>query len=294
MADPGLDPHGERPKMPIEAVLRPAFERPRAMSWLPGKELLLVATQDGTVHEVEPVGGTRERLRGRPDCAQVSTHGDLLAMLGSDGVLEAWNRVEGRRLWEYPTRFVAPAGVRWWSAGIAVFGEDLHDHQVHVLGVDGHLRAQAKLPPRAAIGVTPLGRLVVARSTDRGIHVVPLGKPLPGGEPTPHTLRFGPGGRILGILGTGVTAWSAEGGSPVHVRLLDTTAACLHADGARVALGTRTGAVAMASLGAGAAARNNPPRVGAHDAPVTTLSFCGKGRWLASLADGLAIWSYDS
>jgi hypothetical protein len=294
MAEPGRDAHFQHARKPIEAVLRPSLERPRALSWLPGKAVLLVATQEGRVHEVEPAFGSRERFIGRPDCAQLSTHGDLLAMLGRDGVLEAWNRVEGRRLWEYPTRFVAQLGVRWWSAGIAVFGEDLEDRHVHVLGLDGQLRAQAKLPSRAAVGVSPLGRLVVARSTDRGVSVVPMGKPLPAGEPTQHSLRFGPGGRILGILGTGVTAWSADGGSPVHVRLLDTTTACLHGDGARVALGTRSGAVAMASLVDGAAARNNPLRVGAHDAPVTTLSFCAKGRWLASLADSVVIWSYDS
>lgn len=286
------DAHFLHAARPLESVLAPSIESPRALSWVPGKEVLLVSAADGGLHSVEPVWGVRHLFNTHPEAAHLSTHDERAAVLGRDGHLEIWHVGERKKLWEAETPMVSQMGVRWWSGGVAVAGDDFDQRRLIVFDDDGCVKVRARLPPRTALGVSPLGRLLVARSSVSGLHVAALGKPIPADQATGHTLRFAPGGRVLGVVPTGVTIWSARGAAPITVKMTDTTAAALHPDGSVLALGTRTGAVAVAAAIAGSGMRANPSRVEGHSGPVQMMSYAPKGRWLATMADGCRVWSY--
>lgn len=247
---------------------------------------------DGGIHTVEPVWGVRRIFTAHADAAQLSTHDERVAVLGRDGVLQVWHVGERKLLWEAATPLISQMGVRWWSGGLAVAGDDFDQRKLLVFDHDGNVKIRARLPARTALGVSPLGRLLLARSTVSGLHVAALGKPIPADEATGHALRFAPGGRVLGIVPTGVTIWSGRGAAPMSVKMTDTTAAALHPDGAMLALGTRVGAVAVAGVVAGAGLRLNPSRIEGHGGPVQTMSYAPRGRWLATMADTCRVWSY--
>lgn len=290
----GKDAHFLHDQAPLEAVLVAPVERPRAMSWVGTRELLLVASLDGTIAAVEPAFGTRILFKAAREPVQISTSGGDVLVLAWDGRLERWSLADNVRIWSVATGLVANQGVRVSPTEIACIGDDADARrEVVVIDLDGEERERIPVPARTALGVGDDATFLLARSTEAGLTVAPLGEPLVDARPaTAHTLRFSPAGGVVGVASGGVVVWSSSSGPPRSVRMPDAVNAALHADGRTLALGTREGNVAIADIDAAATARSRPPRVHAHEGPVRMLSFARKGRWLASIGDQCRIWTY--
>lgn len=277
---------------PLELCVTPPVEMPRALSWVQGQEVLLVADLAGTLHQVEPTWGTRPIGTVAADAAHLSTTNNRLAVLSRTGVLQVWVWPDMTLLWEKYCQLVAHQGIRFWSGGVAVIGHDGQDHRVFVYDTEGGLRMRARVPERTALGSDAEGNLVLARTTQKGLTIARFPSPLPSDPPTGHRLRFGPGGRVFGCTPDGVTIWSADGGSSFTIKQLETSNAALHVDQDIVAIGTLHGSVAICGASREASQRARPPRVEGHASPVIALSFSTKGRWLATVADTIRLWSY--
>ena len=290
----GLQAHFLHAQRALEAVLVAPVEAPRAMSWVGTREQLLVATLDGTIAAVEPAFGTRTLFQAVAEPVHISTFGGDVLVLARNGTLERWNLARNTRSWSLATGLVGNQGVRVSPAEIACIGDDAEAHrEVVVIDLDGAERERLPVPPRTALGVGDDATFLLARSTESGLRIVPLGQPVENESPaTAHALRFSPGGGVVGVASGGVAVWSSSGGSPRSVRMPDAVNAALHADGHTLALGTRDGNVAIADIDAPADARSRPARVHGHEGPVRMLSFSRKGRWLASIGDRCRIWAY--
>jgi len=272
----------------LEALLAVPTESPRCVSWVPAKEVLLVADARGVVMAVEPSFGSRKLFAGPPEPVHVSCYGEKVAVLAASGRLEV--RTGG---WEpelvLETELQGESGLRFWRGGVAVIGDTISGRVVKVYEGDTEVRSLA-VSPGTALGVSTEGHLLLARSVAESMRIVPFGDELPDGEPTRHVLRFSTGGRVLGVVGGGATLWHE--GQPYTARLLDTGCAALAADGRTVALGTWGGLVALADILGPAAARAHPPRVAAHEEAVRSMAFAHRGRWLATVGENCRLWSY--
>lgn len=291
---PGRNAHFLHEQAALESVLVAPVEQPRAMSWVGTRELLLVATFDGTIAAVEPAFGTRRLFQSVPEPVHLSTFGGDVLVLARDGTLERWNLADKARLWSISTGLIGNQGVRVSPSEIAGIGDDAQARrQVVVFDLDGTERMRVPVPARTTLGVGGDSTFLLARSTESGLRVVPLGQSIDDGVPsTAHALRFSPGGGVVGVASGGVAVWTSAGGSARTVRMPDAVNAALHADGHTLAVGTRDGNVAIADIDAPATKRARPPRVQAHEGPVWMLSFSRKGRWLASIGDRCRVWTY--
>ena len=83
-----------------------------------------------------------------------------------------------------------------------------------------------------------------------------------------------------------------DSGTTVSLRMTDLGVASLSPDGERVAMGTRSGAVAMARLSS-PEERAKPDLVRAFDGGVKAAEFSYKGRWLATAGDSLVVWTWE-
>jgi hypothetical protein len=145
-----------------------------------------------------------------------------------------------------------------------------------------------------AAALSTEGKPLLCRSTAAGLFVIPLGKGqgFPRDhESTAHRLRAS-GSHILGFTETGVCVWTQSGGAPQTMRLSDLTAGDLTRDGRYLGLGTQTGAVALARVH-DLEKRKRPDLVRAFDQPVLAVAFSERGRWLATAAEALRIWSWE-
>ena len=97
---------------------------------------------------------------------------------------------------------------------------------------------------------------------------------------------------FLGLTPSGVAVWKADGGQPSSLRFPDLTAGDISRDGLRVGLGTRSGAVALASLD-NIEKRIRPNLIKAFEQPITSVRFSTRGRWLATAAEAIQIWSWE-
>ncbi|MDP2309145.1 MAG: WD40 repeat domain-containing protein [Pseudomonadota bacterium] len=289
--DPAADPHFLHGTRTLEALVSPPVDRPRALCWLPDEDVLLVAARDGTLHHVEPAYGTRTLLTAAPDAAHIAVARGRLAVLTHEGLLQVWALAEARLLWERPTELIAGLHVRWWSGGIAVVGDDGLDRRVLVYDDLGERRTRARVPARTALGADADGNLLLARSTEAGLTLRPFGEALPTGASTVHQLRFSGRAAVIGVATGGVTVWHGVGEPPVNIKLFEVVNAALSPDEAVVAMGTRTGGVAIGPARLGGQ-RVNPMRVEGHEGPVLALAFSPRGRWLASAAARCWVWSY--
>ena len=290
----GKDAHFLHEQRALEAVLVAPVDVPRAMSWVGTKELLLVATAEGVIAAVEPAFGTRRLFTAVVEPVHISTFGGDVLVFARDGTLQRWSLASNERIWSFQTGLVGNQGVRVSPTEIACIGEDAAAHrEVVVIDLEGSERERLPVPPRTALGVGDDANFLLARSTEAGLRIVPLGQSL--GDETPstaHSLRFSPAGGVVGVASGGVVVWPSAGGSPRSVRLPDAVNAALHADGRTLALGTRDGNVAIADIESPAASRSKPAKVHAHEGPVRMLSFARKGRWLASIGDRCRVWAY--
>lgn len=282
-------PHFLHAKMALEAVLAVPIAAPRALSWCAGREVLLVASANGTVSSVEPSFGSRALFVSTPAPVQLTTSGERVGLLSASGAVDIWKLDESALIQRFQSGLSGDSGLHFWAKGVAVIGDSPSGRRVRLF-VEGTCVQDLAVPEGTALGVTAEGELRLARSIESGLHVGPLETPLPQGLATGHQLRFTPGGHVMGVAVGGATLWS--GGPPLSVRLLDSSCAALASDGHTVALGTHTGLVALSDMRAPGVLRGHPERISAHEVPVRCMSFATRGRWLATVAENCRLWAY--
>ncbi len=283
-------------KSGLEAVLRPPVKHPTALKWVPKREELIVATREGELVTVDPVLGTRVIVDGIGETAVLDIHKDRKRFL----IMSRQGRymigtLRGEILHEGRHNFLGGMDGFLADRHVVMVGDEAEGRRLVIVDLEtGKPRGTTRLPERVVAALDGNGRPLLARSTAAGLKVIPIGKgsKFPAGlDSTAHRLRPS-GPHILGFTTTGICVWGQEGGVPRSMRLPDLTAGDLSADGAYLGLGTRTGAVALARMDR-IDKRVRPDLVRAFNGPVTSVAFSSRGRWLATGAEGLRIWSWE-
>jgi hypothetical protein len=282
----------------LEAVIRPPIRNPTALRWVPKREELVVGTRDGEVALFDPVLGTKSVLQGVGGVAAIDIHQDRqrIALATREGrylvgTLRGEVQYEGR----HP--FVGGMEVLFAERHLMMVGDgdEPDTRSLLILNLDdGVIKPPIRLPPRVTPTLSPTGSPLLCRSVPAGLVVVPLRSMhslLRESESTAHRLRA-TGQSILGFTSTGVCVWGQEGGVPRSMRLPDLTAGDLSADGRYLGLGTRNGAVALARMDR-IEKRVRPDLVRDVNAPVIAVAFSDKGKWMATAAEALRIWSWE-
>lgn len=286
-------------KKGLAAVTTPTIERPRAIGWVGTSEKLLVATESDGVVELDPIMGMRELDAAVSDPAElaVSPDGQLFVVVERGRGVSVRRTSDGVEVGSTAIGLLSDIAACWFQlrpdeTGIAVAGDDLDGRKVIVLNADCSRRRVAAVPPRTAIGAGRTIGLLCARVTEGGLQVAQFGKPINAEPPSKHRLRFSASGILLGIADGGITVWRGPKDAPHTFPTYDVSAAAVNTTGSLVAIGTRTGDVALTSIEHGSFQRARPGRVGAHSGAVRTVAFAAKGRWLATAADELRLWTW--
>lgn len=277
----------------LEPVLRPPVHHPTALAWVPGREELIVGTRDGSVQSVDPVLGTRMIAEGIGEVGLVCVHPDRKRYLvvtregrWQVGTLRGEVLARGRH------SYMGTVDAFFANDYVVMVGDEPDGRFLTILHKET-VKGRARLPTRVTAVLSPSNKLLLARSTPAGLMVISFGKGcrFPKSDSTVHRLRPS-NGQILGFTGTGICVWGQEGGVPRSMRLPDLTAGAISANAKYLGLGTRSGAVALARMDQ-LAKRVRPDLVRAFDGSVTCLAFSDRGRWLATGAEGLRIWSWE-
>lgn len=291
--------HFLHPVKPLEALVSPPVAAPRAMAW--SGEELLVADREGGVHLVEPSYGSRRLFRAAPRpvrlaISPIAGAARRVAILDDGGQLRVYE-LDGRLCWEHATGLIAGLQVAFEASSIVVVGDAGDARRALVFAADGRVLARARVPARTVALPQPAGLPWLVRSLPTGLRVLPWGVPLGSDASTAHHLYVA-SDCVFGVSSGGVTLWRGprpEGrGAPqdaVTVKLYDVVNAAVSSDGETLALATRSGGVSVTVARPGVA-RVASGGVSGHDAPVTGLGFSQRGRWLASLAERVWVWSY--
>lgn len=278
----------------LEPVLRPPVQQPIALAWVKGREELIVATRDGELINVDPVLGTRVIMSELGEVATLALNDDRkhFVTVGRNGFL-TYGTLRGEVVFREKHDFLAQIQVVFAGKFICVVGDEADGRVLRVFDEAGNQKVRARLPERCAVTNTANGGLMLCRSIPAGLLFVPFGKDakFPKDESTIHKLRP-TRSYVLGFTNTGIAVWDKEGGQPRSMRMPDLTAGDASGDGVYLGLGTRNGAVALARVDS-LEKRVHPDLVRAFNAPVTSVAFSDRGRWLATGAEGLRLWSWE-
>jgi len=280
----------------LEAVLRPPVKHPTALCWVPKKEELVAATRDGQLVSVDPVLGTRVIVENIGETAVLDIHTDRKrwVAMSRQGRYRV-GTLRGEILYEGRHDYLGGMDGFFADKHLVMVGDGADGRRLLILDAEsGAKKGSARLPPRVVPTLNEKGRPLLAKSTPAGLEVIPLGGKHrfgKGMESTAHRLKPS-WASILGFTSTGICVWGQEGGVPRSMRLPDLTAGDLSKDGQYLGLGTRNGAVALARMDQ-IAKRVRPDLVRAFNGPVTSVAFSSRGRWLATGAEGLRIWSWE-
>ena len=275
----------------LEAVVRPPVSEPTCLAWRPGTEQLLVGNRAGELFEVDPVMGTTRRAHGLGPVRTIAVHPDnrrYIALSSDRGFVVG--ELGGAELARGQHGLTRRMSAFWLQDYAIIVGDSGAGRAVLILR-DGKVIRRIPVPHRAVPRVGADGKLELVRSTPQGLVISRLQKtPTPVDlESTAHILRCFPTA-VIGYTVIGLVVW--RGQSAVSLRLADLGVASLSHDGEWVAMGTRSGAVALASL-ATPESRARPDIVSAFDGPVSAVEFSSKGRWLATAGDALVLWTWD-
>ena len=277
----------------LEAVLRPPVDDPTALAWIPKREELLVATREGVVHSVDPVLGTRVLVRDLGEPARIAVHPDRkrYVVVCRDGTWQV-GKLGGEALGKGEHSFVSNIECFFYNDYAIILGDEL-EKRVMLILKDGRVASQPRLPKGVTALLDPNGKLLLCRSTHRGLQVIPFGKgaKFPTGEVSGHRLRVS-SPYVMGMTATGVAVWTHEGGQPQSMRMPEVTAADIHKGGRLLGMGTRSGAVALAILDS-PDKRARPDLVKAFENAVTSCAFSTRGRWFATAGERVQIWSWE-
>ncbi len=282
----------------LEAVLRPPVKQPTALAWVPKREVLIVATREGSLVSVDPVLGTSVIAEELGEAGVLALHEDRKRFFIMNrqggwvlGTLDGEITLRGRH------GFLGSMHGFFAGDYLVMLGDEGDGRRTLSIYKGERRTAHLKLPPRVSATLSEKGSLLLLRSTYAGLEVLPLGALKKGRtfkkgmESTMHRLR--PSGLyILGFTSTGIAIWSQKGGQPRSMRLPDLTAGDISKDGEYLGLGTRNGAVALSRI-TSLEKRIRPDLVRAFNSPVTSIAFSQRGRWLATGAEGLRIWSWE-
>jgi len=288
------DAHYLHERREIEPLVSPPIEEARVLEWLPDREELVVGAASGYLARVDPIMGTQILAEGlgEPGALAASPDGQRLAVLVRGVGLDVRDTATGACLFKVMEPLIADLWVGFWQQGVAFSGGGLEGRHVIVTDRYGVVRARAKLPEGAVVGVGKSGGLLVGRVSDQGAEVVPLGKPLSRRNPTSHRLRFNANGVLYGIAEGGVTVWPSPRHPSVTVRVHGATAAALSPVGGKLAIGTRNGGVTVTEVMADAPQRCHPGQTEGHEKPVQAIAFSNKGRWIATAGEVCWLWGY--
>lgn len=293
----GSDPHFLHTQKALQAVLQPPIDGARALTWLGSKELLLVATSDGQLIEVDPVYGTR-KLSGAvtdPACLSSSPDGKHVIVVERGQGVAVHETRRGERQAEFEIPLLSDVAVNWLprpggQLGFVVTGQTLDGRVALISELTLGRRKRVRLPKQTVIGLGANGQVVSARMYSDGLRTVAFGKPLPKGEVSAHRLRYAGPGLLLGLAEGGLTVW--KGAESQTIMSFEITAGAVHHSGEVVALGTRSGDVAFAALHDGTVKRARPGKVSGHEGPVQQICFSRAGPWIASSAKGVRLWRW--
>lgn len=280
----------------LEAVLRPPVKHPTALCWVPKREELVVATREGQLVTVDPVLGTRVIIENLGETAVLQIHSDRKRWMAMsrEGRFRV-GTLKGEILYEGKHQFMGGMGGFFAEKHVVMVGDTVEGRALLILDAEtGAKKGSARLPSRVAPTLNDQGRPLLCKSTPAGLEVIPLGgkhRFAAGMESTAHRLMPS-GPHILGFTSTGICVWGQEGGVPRSMRLPDLTAGDISADGKYLGLGTRNGAVALARMDR-IDKRVRPDLVRAFNGAVTSVAFSSRGKWLATGAEGLRIWSWE-
>jgi len=279
----------------LEPVLQPPVKSPTALAWVPKREELIVTTRDGQIINVDPVLGTRVIRTEIGETAVLALHEDrkrFLTMNREGRFLVG--TLKGELLLEAKHGFLGAMSGFFAGEYVVMLGDEGDGKRTLSVFKGDQRTAHVRLPTRVAAMLSSDGKLLLCRSTDKGLEVIPLSKGHAferGLESTVHRLRpTGP--HILGFTTTGICLWNQDGGQPKSMRLPDLTAGDLSDNGEYLGLGTRSGNVALARI-ANLEKRVRPDLMKAFNSAVTSVAFSQRGRWLATGAEGLRIWTWE-
>lgn len=277
----------------LEPVFRPPVPQPTALAWIPGREELVACAKDGTVHVIDPVLGTRVIQTGIGEVSTLAIHPDrkryFVITRDGDWIL---GRIGGGLEGNGKTGFLM--GMEgFWIGEFAVMAGDTETGRQMIIISEGVEKGRIDLPARAIPIPGDNNKLLLARSAPSGLEIVKFGKNIAFSpeESTAHRLRAA-GKHILGFTTTGVAIWERTGGQPRSMRLPDLTGGDINAAGTFLGLGTRSGAVALAVMNK-IDGRARPHLVKAFDQPISAVAFSDRGRWLATGAEGLQVWTWE-
>lgn len=277
----------------LEPLLRPPVEEPTCLAWRPGTERLVVGNRRGQVFEVDPVMGTSELATDLGWTTTVAVHpkDDRFVVLNADG---GWTiHLRGETIASGKHGFNRRMSA-FFQREYLVMAGDAPDGRFVLIIAGGKVAARIRVPHRAIPAIDAQGKLILVRSTHAGLQVQPLSrKPkVSDEESTAHHLRAYDKS-ILGYTVIGLVVWDrADTQNTTSLRMTDLGVASLSPDGTRAAMGTRSGAVAMARLGS-PEERARPDLVRAFEGPVKAAEFASKGRWLATAGDHLVVWTWE-
>lgn len=288
------DAHYLHERRDIEPLVSPPIDEARALDWMPDREELIIGAAGGFLARVDPIMGTRTIAEGlgEPGALAVSPDGKRVAVLVRGVGLDVRDLETGACLYKVMEPLLADLWVGFWQQGLAFSGESLEGRRVVVVDRFGVVRARARLPEGAVVGVSKSGGLLVGRVSDEGVDVVPLGKPLQRRSPTSHRLRFSANGVLYGIAEGGVTVWASRRHPSTTVRVHGATCAALSSVGGKLAIGTRNGGITVTEVMADAPQRCHPGQTEGHDKPVQAIAFSHKGRWFATVGEVCWLWGY--
>jgi hypothetical protein len=280
----------------LEPVLRPPVQSPIALRWIPRREELIVATAKGELVSVDPILGTRQIRGGLGTIAVVDVHEDRTRTLvvSREGTWTV-GTLRGETLFEGKHGLLGNVDAFFAEKHAVLVGDEAGARVIVVVSLEtGQVTGRAKVPARVTAALSPDGKPLLCRSTAAGLYVIPMekGRSFPRDlDSTGHRLRAS-GSHVLGFTETGVCVWTQSGGAPQTMRLSDLTAGDLTRDGRYLGLGTQTGAVALARVD-DLEKRKRPDLVRAFDQPVLAVAFSERGKWLATAAEALRIWSWE-
>ncbi len=268
-------------------VVRPPVGLPVQLAW-DAKGTLLAASADGNLNRVHPAMGTTRILSGLGTLLGLGVEEDRFAVVERGGRW-ASHEATGRLIAAGEHPFEGPVSVSFRQNKVLLTGKVGNEKQV--LFFDGARRVLRIQVPARAVAFVSEGYLGLAQSTPVGletIYVKDNGR-FHGRETTPHVL-VAEGDHVLGLHAGGVRVWSVLDGTHVDVAVANTQVATVTPDGSMIAVGTTTGQIALADSTAAPGA--HPITVEASESPVRVLAFARKGRFLASGAEQLVLWSW--
>lgn len=282
------DAHYLHEKRGLSPVLRPPVQNATHLAW-DGTGHLLVATADGKVLSVHPAMGTRVLLEGLNPPAGLGVDGDRFVLAEHGGTWAMYD-LKGSRMITAEHPFEGAVAIQFRQGKTLLTGLTAGEKQVLFFD-SGRKVLRIQLPPRA-VGFISDGHFGLAQSTPTGLEVIYLraGGRFAGYEVTNHRL-VPAGDHMLGLHAGGMKVWTLPDRREIDVVLPGTTCGALSEDGRLAALGTATGGVALVDLRR-PDFRANPTVVEATDAPIRSVAFSGKGRYLATGADGLILWTW--